>query len=326
MKQRVLITGGLGFVGLQLALWMPPEYDIVITDIRDPHKEEEQLLSLRIAETVFRRLDVMDHQAVLEILSTERITHVIHGAAVTSGYENDAVLKARAARLNVGGTLNVLEACQKQPSVESLLFLSSSGIYIGNVPENGCTQAEDGNFPLDSLYAATKRASEIVLEQCVSEKGVRAASLRLGSVYGPLEMPTSTRQNLSQIGRLARAIHEGRKLRVYGKQISRDWISGTDLAAAVYKLLKAGQWNHAVYNLGTGISTAFEEIVDCFRQHGLQAEWTDSEACTDLAMTSGSWRAALDISRLKDDTGFVPQVSISEGIAKLLEIEQKVMK
>src|SRR6056297_3242893 len=131
MKERVLITGGLGFVGMQLAYWLPGDMELVVTDIRPPTELEQQFLGSGGRVPSYRLLNVLDLSELTELIETEKITHIIHGAAVTNGYGDDPVRQAAAARLNVCGTLNVLEAALKVGTVTSLLFMSSSGVYIG---------------------------------------------------------------------------------------------------------------------------------------------------------------------------------------------------
>jgi len=324
MKQKVLITGGLGFVGMQLAYWLPETYKIVVTDVREPREIERRFLSSRQEPVDCRILDVLDFRSMHRLFEDERINHVIHAAAVTSGYEDSPQGRAWAARLNVGGTLNVLEASLRTKGLQSLLFMSSSGIYIGSEPAAGQAQREEGDFPLESLYAVTKRASEILLEQVKSGPEVRIASARLGSVYGPLEMSTATRQGISQIGRLARALKEGSPVKLYGPDITRDWIYGRDLADCAGRLLSTGRWNYSVYNFGTGRPVSFIQIARIFSELGLQVEWTEQPDEADVVMTDASWRAALDMSRLKADTGFEPGMSIEQAIRDLCERESKL--
>lgn len=324
MRKRVLITGGLGFVGLQLAYWLPSEYDVVVADIRTPNILECNFLASRGREVRYSFLDVMDMAKVADLVNEQKITHIIHGAAVTNGYEEDPVAQASAARLNVSGTLNMLQASQASSDVQSMLFLSSSGIYIGTIPGNGEMQPEEGDFPLDNLYSVTKRTSEMLIHWFNSEGGKKFASVRLGSVYGPLEQPTATRQGISQMGRLLQAVSGSRPLKLYGKDITRDWIFGEDLAFAVSSLFSTEKWNHSVYNLGSGVSVSFGRLVECFEGLGLQAEWVDMPENADIAMTPDSFRAAQDMSRLKSDTKFVPSVNILDGIRRMFEIENSI--
>lgn len=325
MKERILITGGLGFVGIQLAYWLPADTEVVVTDIRPPSELEQQFLSSSGRIPAFRLLDVLDIDQIAELLESERVSHIIHGAAVTNGYGDDPARQAAAARLNVGGTLNVLEAALKLGTVSALLFLSSSGVYIGQVPENGGLQREEGNFPLEMLYSVSKRSAEMVLDYFHGVSEMRIASARLGSVYGPFEMPTATRQGLSQMGQLVRAQHQGQKIRLYGPEITRDWVFGKDLALAAYRLLQVPRWNYPVYNFGSGTSVSFRDIADCFQDQGLAVEWAARPEEADVVMTDASWRAGLDMSRLLADTGFTPKTTIADGITDLMRIEKSIL-
>jgi len=325
MKERILITGGLGFVGIQLAYWLPGDMEILVTDIRPPSELEQEFLSSCGRVPAFKRLDVLDMNQLVELLETERVNHIVHGAAVTNGYGDDPARQAAAARLNVCGTLNVLEAAQKVGSVSALLFLSSSGVYIGQAPENGELQKEDGNFPLEMLYSVSKKSAEMVLEYFHGVSEMRIASARLGSVYGPFEMPTATRQGLSQMGQLARALHQGRVIKLYGGEITRDWVFGRDLAQSVYHLLQVPNWNYPVYNFGSGFSVSFQDIAGAFQDQGLAVEWAARAEEADVAMTAASWRAGLDMSRLFADTGYIPKTAVAEGIAELIRVETSIL-
>ena len=325
MKERILITGGLGFVGIQLAYWLPEDTELVVTDIRLPSELEHEFLASSGRIPTFKLLNVLELDQLVELLEAERIGHVIHGAAVTNGYGDDPVRQAAAARLNVGGTLNILEAALKVGSVSSLLFLSSSGVYIGQAPENGELQKEDGNFPLEMLYSVSKRSAEMVLDYFHGVSDMRIASARLGSVYGPFEMPTATRQGLSQMGQLVSALHRGQKIKLYGGDITRDWVYGKDLAQAAYQMIQAAQWNYPVYNFGSGKSSSLQDIAGVFQEQGLAVEWAAQAEDADIAMTDASWRAGLDISRLFADTGYTPTTTIEDGIAELVRIEKSIL-
>jgi UDP-glucose 4-epimerase len=166
--------------------------------------------------------------------------------------------------------------------------------------------AEDAALELDGLYAITKRSAELIGERAGFLTGKRIAALRLASLYGEMERPTGSREQMSLVYRLVQALRKGKSLRLSGPEISRDWMHAGEAAAAVAALLAAPVWNHPVYNLGSGQVLTLADLAEIFQRHGLRVEWCDDSTQADIALHAENGRAALRMERLSADTSFVP--------------------
>jgi nucleoside-diphosphate-sugar epimerase len=317
---RILITGAFGFVGLGLVqgLAVHPEVTVIAADLRPPDAATLACLEpVRERVQVFQ-LDVTDRGAVRAALADHAPTHVIHAAALTPTRSQEAANPTPIVDVNLGGAVNVLDAALGSPQLERLLLVSSSGVYGAPPPAARPVQGEAGPLALDGLYAITKYSAELLgaRYQQLSDKWI--ASVRLSAIYGPREMPSASRPRMSQIGELLHVLRAGRGAKVAGPEVARDWTHVADVAGALWALLTAPQWRHDVYNVSCGRAHPFREVVACFQQHGLQAEWVADPAAADIAMHPDHARLPLDITRLREDTSFTPQYGLAQGIAALV--------
>jgi nucleoside-diphosphate-sugar epimerase len=316
---RILITGGLGFVGINLVRHLASQNGtfVVAADLSDLDGMADEFLAPVRARLAVARLDVTDRQAYEDLVASEDITHIVHAAALTPTDEQERSAPARAVDVNLGGTLNALEAARRSPAVTRVLVASSSGVY-DPAYRGGGRQPEAGPFALDNLYAITKYGGELLAaryaELCVKEM----AAVRLGPVYGLLERPAPSRPRTSQPARLLAALGAGQAVRVAGPEVRRDWTFTADVAAAIWALLRAPRWRHPVYNVSCGRAVSFREVVDAFVLYGLQGTWVDDPDAADIAMRPHQERTPLDIARLAADTGFVPAYGLEEGVRQMV--------
>lgn len=319
---KILVTGGLGFVGINIvrALAGQEGVSVVAADLTTQRSPEvERFLAPVAAHVRLAALDVTDRNAVRHIIHEEAVSHVVHGAALTPTPEQEAAQATRIVDVNLGGAINVLDAACASAAVQRILLLSSSGVYgppAGDAA--GEPQGEDGALALDNLYSITKRSMELLAARYGQLSGRPIASLRLASVYGPMEAPSESRLRTTPIHQLRAALLAGHPVRVAGPGVRRDWIYAADVAAAIWLMLNAAQYHHPVYNVGSGRAVPFREVVEAFVPHGLSCEWTEDANSADIALRLDQSRAALDIQRLHSATGFVPGYDLASGVAAYL--------
>jgi UDP-glucose 4-epimerase len=317
---RILLTGALGFVGINLTRFLAgqPRAFIVAADVASPDEQAISFLAPVRSQLAIARLDVTDRAAFSALVDDHRVTHIVHVAALTPTDEQERSAPARAVDVNLGGTLNALEAARRCPAVARVLVASSSGVYDPAYRGEG-TQPEAGPFALDNLYAITKYGGELLAARYAELCGKEMAAVRLGPVYGLLERPTPSRPRTSHPARLLAALRAGQPVQVAGPEVRRDWTFTADVAAAVWALLRAPRWRHPVYNVSCGRAVSFREVVNTFVRHGLQATWVDDPHAADIAMGPHQERTPLDIGRLVADTGFVPAYSLDDGVRRMVE-------
>ena len=115
------------------------------------------------------------------------------------------------------------------------------------------------------------------------------------------------------------ALKASQPVRVAGPEIVRDWTYVADAADAVLGLLLTDRWLHPVYNVSCGAGHPFRQAVEAFSAHGLRATWVTSADEADVAMRPSQARTPLDITRLREDTGFVPRYDLAAGIDAYLQ-------
>jgi UDP-glucose 4-epimerase len=318
---KLLITGGLGFVGLSLVRFLAQSLQCEVTaaDIIQPDDSVTQFLQPVHDLVHCRVLDVRDRTAFNCLVKDQAITHIVHAAAITPSYSQERDQALLVSDVNLGGALNAIAIGYENPRVERVLLCSSSGVYGAAPAVAGELQQETGSVKLDNLYTITKFSAELLAERYAQLGTTMMASVRLGSVYGPLELPGKSRSSTSQVHLLMTALQEGRGLRLFGAHISRDWVYTRDLAEAVRCLLCASCWNYPVYNIGSGVAIRFDTVVAPFVRRGLNVDWVDDPQKADIALTTESARAALDMKRLQSDTDFIPRYDFEAGFSDYLQ-------
>jgi UDP-glucose 4-epimerase len=317
----ILVSGGLGFVGINIVQYLAQlSYveKVVAADILEPDPVAQSFLQQITPKLVFRKMDVADLVSYRSLVEEFGVTSLIHAAAITPDLDYERAHAARVVEVNLSGALNAMAIGYQSPSIKRVLLCSSSGIY-GSPRRKVPLQAEKGPLDLDNLYAITKYSAELIAGRYTRLCGKTFCAVRLGSVYGPMERPTGSRQNMSHIQRLRSALLAGRKVRLAGADISRDWVYALDVAEAVRALLCAPVLTHTVYNVGLGEAFSFRQVVEAFVPYGLRVEWVDEPDQADIFMRQESERAALDIRRLKKDAGFIPCFGISAGVSDYMQ-------
>ncbi len=316
---KILVTGGLGFVGLHCVqvLAGQPGVQVIAADRGAPSAEVAAFFAPLAQAIACVQLDVTDRRAVHDLIHRAEITHIVHGAAITASPEQEAANPTAIVDVNLGGTINILDAALAVTTVQRVITMSSSGVYA--VPSAPTTDpiGEESALDLDNLYGITKFASERLTARYSQLCGKPMTSVRLASVYGPLEVPKSSRTHTSLVHRLLMATRENKILRVAKVSGGRDRIHAQDVGRAIWALLSAPCWQYEVYNISSGLSTPFAELIEMFKKHGLRVEWVDEVAEADLVLRPSQNRAPLDISRLRADTDFSPQWTLADGIAAL---------
>ena len=317
---HILVTGAFGFVGLNVVRWLAsqPKVTVAAADLRTPDATSLALLAPVTAQVRALTLDVTDRGAVQAVIAAEQPTHILHAAALTPSPEQERANPTAIVDVNLTSLTHVLEAARVVPSVKKLLVVSSSGVYGAPRPGVSGLQGEEGPLALDGLYGITKYSAELLGAAYAQLGDQMIAAVRLSAIYGPREVPSASRPRISQVGALFQALQEGRRVKVAGPDVLRDWTHTEDIAAALWALLGAERWNYPVYNVSYGAGVSFQAVVDCFVAHGLAVEWVDDLADADIAMPADHARLPLDIRRLQADTDHVPRLDISAGVARLV--------
>ena len=313
----VIVTGAAGFIGMHLAQRLLARGESVggvdnFNDYYDPALKEARAAVLE-AHPGFRmvRLDIADAEgfsAVVRQAGAARVVHLAAQAGVRYSLENPFAYE----RSNLAGHLSVLEACRHAPRCEHLVYASSSSVY-GDRPLGGPGFSEDE--PVDqpvSLYAATKRAGELISHTYSHLYGLPQSGLRFFTVYGPWGRPDMAYFSFT------RKILAGEPIEVYGEgRMARDFTYIDDIVDGIVGVLDrpppAGQ--NRLLNIGDSRPVGLIEMIEILeRALGHKADKLFRP------MQPGDVTSTFaDISRLKALTGYAPAISLQQGLPRFID-------
>lgn len=318
---RVLVTGAAGFIGFCLARRLLARGDIVIgidnlNDYYQVSLKQDRMAQLRDAggnRFTFHHLDFADMagvEAALDGVTIDRIVHLGAQAGVRYSIENPHAY----VQSNLVGHVNLLEIARHR-QVEHMVYASSSSVYGGNTKLPFAVE-DRADHPV-SLYAATKKADELMSETYAHLYRLPLTGLRFFTVYGPWGRPDMMLWNFT------RRILAGEPIPVFNHgDMYRDFTHIDDIIAGVVACLdraplddgqeKAGGSvkPHAVYNIGNNRSEPLMKVV------GLLEEACGRKAEIEyLPMQPGDvHKTYADITAIARDLGYAPTTAIEEGV------------
>ncbi|MFC0217223.1 NAD-dependent epimerase/dehydratase family protein [Pseudochelatococcus lubricantis] len=325
----VLVTGAAGFVGYHVARRLLERGESVVgvdnlSPYYDPALKEARLAQLAgYPGFHFRRFDLADAAATAAAFREVAPRRVVHLAA-QPGVRQSLVDPHPYIFANVVAFLNVLEGC-RHGGVEHLVYASSSSVYGANrkVP---FSERDNVDHPV-SLYAATKKADELMAHSYAHLYGLRATGLRFFTVYGPWGRPDMAVYIFTD------AIARGREICVAnGGQVWRDFTYVDDVAEGVLRVLARPAapdplWNgltpdpatssapHRVYNIGNNRPEELNRLIAV-----IEAAVGRKATRSDMPLPPGDMlETAADIADLARDTGFSPATSLEDGIRRFVE-------
>jgi UDP-glucose 4-epimerase len=298
----ILITGGLGFLGCNLAKILCEAGDqVLLTSNR--HTEVPPLIaSFKEKNLAVAPLDITSLEKVIDVIAARGVKSVVH-AAVRSEKGNTTLHQAM--EVNVTGTINVLEAAQRA-GIKRVLFISSEAVYQGMTQTTPFQEEEALFITSDRFVPGTKKAGEILCLMYAQNYAMEAVTVRLTRVYGPLYKGIRNLPGhmLEQAARRL-PIELGR----YDPAEAHDFIYAKDAARALALLLKAPALRHRIYNVGYGRLTSMAEFAEAIKKSapGAEIHLGDSDGPLISTKTPMDIQACVDISRVRGETGFTPE-------------------
>ena len=325
---KVLVTGAAGFIGRAVEQRLLARGDEVVgidnlNSYYDVSLKTDRLATLRPSPAFrFVELDLADRERCATLFASERFDRVAHLAA-QAGVRYSLQNAHAYVESNLVAFMNVLEAC-RHTGVQHLVYASSSSVYGGNerVP---FSEHDSVDHPV-SLYAATKKANELMAHTYSHLYRLPTTGLRFFTVYGPWGRPDMAPFLF------ARAILEGRPIDVFNHgQMQRDFTYIDDVAEGVVRTLDrvatpSAGFSHArpdpatsdapyrIFNIGNHQPVPLLEFIACLEQAlGQKAQKRM------LPMQAGDVPATYaDVSALREWVGFAPSVNIADGVERFV--------
>ena len=313
---KVLVTGAAGFIGYHLCRKLYESgLDIVGIDSMNAYYDvalkEKRLAGLKKlgSRFQFQKLDICDRGALFALLKAGQFDAVCHLAA-QAGVRYSIQNPYTYVENNVAGFLNILEGCV-QNKVPYLVYASSSSVY-GRSEKQPFDEGQRADTPA-SLYAATKRADELMAHVYSQMYGLPTVGLRFFTVYGPLGRPDMA------YFKFADRIARGQEIEVYNNgDMKRDFTYVDDVTAGIEKVLTAPYTDkpkYRIYNIGRGKPENLMELIHLI-EDGLGKKATLKK----MPLQKGDvLETFADISALKRDFGYEPTTDLEEGLARFLE-------
>jgi UDP-glucuronate 4-epimerase len=306
----ILVTGGAGFIGSHLieSLLKDGHHVDCLDNFNDYYDPAIKRFNIRAAQQhpayFLIEGDILNY-ADLQSLFQEKAYDVIVHLAARAGVRPSIQDPLLYEKVNIQGTMHVLELC-RQHQIKKFVFASSSSVYGANI-KVPFSETDSVDNPI-SPYAATKKAGELICHTYHHLHGLSISCLRFFTVYGPRQRPDMA------IHKFTRLIHEGKAIAMFGKGTSkRDYTYIDDIIQGV-----RGAIDHCngfnIYNLGESntveLSYLIELIQNALGKKAVIESHPDQPG--DVPITYA------DITQAKKDLKYNPQTAIEEGIERFV--------
>ncbi len=309
--QRILITGGAGFIGSHLSeTLLDAGNEVVVLDNFNDYyspqikrRNTAPLLSKKSYTLI--EGDILNTELLDQIFEKSRIQVVVHLAA-RAGVRFSIKEPLLYQKVNVEGTTNLLDHARKY-KVGKFIFGSSSSVY-GENEKVPFSEADPVDHPI-SPYAATKKAGELICYTYHHLYQLPITCLRFFTVYGPRQRPDMA------IHKFTHNIYHGEKITMFGDGSSRrDYTFISDIIDGITKSIVHCRAYH-IYNLGESKTIELRDLINLIAHHLGKKPLIDvlSNQPGDVTVTYA------DISKAKEEIGYDPRVGVDEGIQQFVK-------
>ncbi len=344
MPSKILITGTAGFIGFHLVRRLvQQDYDIVgLDNINDYYdvslkygrlagtgipkesiRDKEFVISEMYSSYRFIKMDLENAGETRSLFEQEKFDYVVHLAA-QAGVRYSLINPYAYINSNITGFLNILEGCRHFP-VKHLVYASSSSVYGANTKMPFAT-GHNVDHPV-SLYAATKKANELMAHTYASLYQIPSTGLRFFTVYGPWGRPDMS------LFLFTKAISEGKPIDVFNNgDMQRDFTYIDDIIAGVERLIPKPpepdpKWNgddpdpatsfapYKIYNIGNNNPVKLMKFIQT-----IEGALDKKAEMNMMPMQPGDVPATYaDVDGLKEAVDFKPDTPIEKGVARFVD-------
>jgi UDP-glucose 4-epimerase len=307
----ILITGGLGFIGLHTARrFLDVGEQVVLTQYK--MRREPDFIKREIGKRAFiETLDVTAGHDVIVVVRRHKVTGIVHLAVPGLG----ALSAAEDYRVNVMGCLNILEAARLF-DVRRASLASSVAVYA-SLPEGPFH--EEAHLPVHSGNPTEtfKKALEILGLHYASRTNLEVVALRISSPFGPLyhSLAAPTSRICHAAARGVSTDFTGARRGAPYEEDDTGALYVKDCAAAIQLLQMAEKLSHRIYNIGSESPTTYGEFVDAVKSAVPDAQVSLQPGRNPRYRPN----AYMDITRIKEDVGYRPQYDIQRGVEEYID-------
>lgn len=327
MKNKILVTGAAGFIGFHLIqkLINSGEYEVIgvdnLNDYYDPNLKQARLEILeKLSDFHFHKMDLQDRVTLDEIFAEHKPEYVVNLAAqagVRYSLENPHAYT----ETNVTGFLNILE-CAKKFEIKHLLFASSSSVY-GMNKQDVFKEDMSTEHPL-SIYAATKKANEMMAHSYASLYDMPVTGLRFFTAYGPWGRPDMA------LFMFTENILQGKTIDVFNNgDMQRDFTYVDDIVEGVFRLTKVipkrssseesfqsdnSLAPYEVYNIGNGKPSQLMDYIKA-----IETTLSKKADINFMPLQPGDVpKTSANTDKIYEATGFRPYTPIEKGVENFI--------
>ncbi len=337
IKQKVLITGGAGFIGFHTARFLAKQSVKIllldnINNYYSPDLKIDRLCDLGFDKNELHKQNVTDSKKYsnlqfvkcdisnvdeLDLVFAQNDISVIINLAAQAGVRYSIENPAEYLKSNISGFFNILEAARKY-EVKKIIYAGSSSVY-GNNSVSPFSEKECINQP-ESFYAATKAANELMAHSYAKIYGINFIGLRFFTVYGAWGRPDMAYYKFTD------KILKGEAIQIYNKgQLYRDFTYIDDVVKSIFLLLQKFQkmpqkkFFNEIFNIGGGQKVKLDKFIQVLEEKiGIKAVKNYAD------MQKGDvYETNADASKLEEYINYKPTVTIEAGLAKFVEWYKK---
>jgi UDP-glucose 4-epimerase len=304
---RILITGGAGFIGTYLVKSLLQQNHIVTIFDNFSNSKKDSILQFSELGVKIIEGDIINKEEISNAVKDQQI--VIHLAAKIS--VDESIKKPQETiRVNVDGTINVLEECKKN-KIENIIIASSAAVYDDAGSHTKILDEDAKKNPI-SPYGKSKMIMEEKVREFVKINKMNCVILRFFNIYGIGQ----SNEYAGVITKFASNIRNNKSLVIYGDGLqTRDFVSIDDVVSVINFTISVSGKFGVIYNIGCGNSITIKDLANLMlkiSRKKLNIEFVEQKK-GDIRFSQTS------IERSKKDLGYLPKISLEKGIRYILE-------